>query len=54
MKREGWIGAISGAIAGGVGALLVILYDWSLFVVAGVGAVIGLLVNWVAQKIKKD
>ena len=51
MKKVGWIGAISGATAGGVGALLVSAYDFSLLFVMIIGAIIGLGVDYLAQKI---
>ena len=52
MRRIGWIGLISGGIAGGVGAILVGSYDFSLFAVAVVGALIGIIVSMIAKKIR--
>ncbi len=52
-KKIAVIGAISGGIAGVVGAWLVSDYDFSLLSVILIGAVIGVCVGFVAKLIKK-
>jgi len=52
MRKVGWIGLISGAIAGGVGAILVSSYDFSIFVVAVIGALIRIIVSMISGKIR--
>ncbi len=47
------IGAVSGGIAGAVGAWLVSDYDFSLLSVVLIGAVIGICVGFVANLFKR-
>lgn len=47
------IGAISGGLAGLVGALLISEYDFSLLFVILIGAIIGLCIGFLNKLIKK-
>lgn len=51
-KRNAVIGAISGGIAGAVGAWLISDYDFSLLFVIFIGAFIGVCVGVIAKFIK--
>lgn len=44
MKKNAWIGGLTGAIAGGVGALLMSEYEFSLFTVTIIGIVVGVVI----------
>ena len=52
-KRNAVIGAISGGIAGAVGAWLISDYDFSLLSVVLIGAVIGVCIGLLIKLIKR-
>ncbi len=52
MKKNNWIGAVSGGISGIIGAVLVSEFDFSILSVVIIGIIIGILVNLTFQMFK--
>lgn len=53
MNRIFWLGATAGVVSGILGAILVSQYDLSLFSVAVIGGIVGMIIGWLFKLQKK-